>query len=182
MNVAYNQGYYGGLVSSYSTLGETATAATVASVNSYSSVWGVQDTYQQYPYQVHYYLDQLYDNPIPTTSATTFSTPTNHVAFSIASLETVFSNVFQTMDYVNSSGSSVYISATQGTNSVQHRTDASRRRQHRDIGPKQRIGSRADLQCAGLCHRRPGKKPRYAIQRDDNFAIVRIKEHKKGPG
>ncbi len=76
-------------------------------------MWGVQDTYQQYPYQVRYYLDQLYDNPIPTTSATTFSTPTNHVAFNIASLETVFSNVFQTLDYVNSSGSSAYISAAQ---------------------------------------------------------------------
>ena len=113
LNVAYNQGYYGGLVSSYSTLGATATAATVASVNSYNSVWGMQDTYQQYPYQVHYYLDQLYDNPIPTTSATTYSTPTNHVAFNIASLETVFSNVFQTLDYVNSSGSSTYISAAQ---------------------------------------------------------------------
>jgi hypothetical protein len=113
LNVAYNQGYYGGLVGSYSTLGATATAATVASVDSYSSVWGVQDTYQQYPYQVHYYLDQLYDNPIPTTSATTFVTPTNHVAFNIASLGNVFSNVFQTLDYVDSSGSSVYISAAQ---------------------------------------------------------------------
>jgi hypothetical protein len=113
LNVAYNQGYYGGLVGSYSTLGATATAATVASVNSYSSVWGVQDTYQQYPYQVHYYLDQLYDNPIPTTSLSTIVTPANHVAFNIASLENVFSNVFQTLSYENSSGSSVYISAAQ---------------------------------------------------------------------
>ncbi len=113
LNVAYNQGYYGGLVGSYSTLGATATAATVASVNSYSSVWGVQDTYQQYPYQVRYYLDQLYNNPIPTTSATTFATPDNHVAFSVATLEGIFSNVFQTMDYVNSSGVGTYISAAQ---------------------------------------------------------------------
>lgn len=113
LNVAYNQGFYGGLVGSYSSLGATATAATVASVDSYSSVWGVQDTYRQYPYQVHYYLDQIYDNPIPTTSATTFATPTNHVVFTATSLENVFSNVFQTLAYVNSSGSSVYISATQ---------------------------------------------------------------------
>jgi hypothetical protein len=113
LNVAYNQGYYGGLVGSYSSLGATATAATVASVNSYSSVWGVQDTYQQYPYQVRYYLDQLYDNPIPTTSATTFATPLNHVPFSVASLENVFSNVFQTIAYVDSSGASTYISAVQ---------------------------------------------------------------------
>jgi hypothetical protein len=115
LNVAYNQGYYGGLVGSYSTLGATATAATVASVNSYSSVWGVQDTYQQYPYQVRYYLDQLYNNPIPTTSATTFATPDNHVAFSVATLESVFSNVFQTMDYLNSSGVGTYISAAQAS-------------------------------------------------------------------
>ena len=113
LNVAYNQGYYGGLVSSYSTLGATATATTLTSVNAYSSVWGLSNTYQQYPYQVRYYLDQLYDNPIPTTSATTFATPTNHVAFNVASLETVFSNVFQTLAYVNSSGQSVYISAAQ---------------------------------------------------------------------
>ena len=113
LNVAYNQGYYGGLVGSYSSLGATATAATVASVNSYSSIWGVQDTYRQYPYQVHYYLDQVYDNPIPTTSATTFATPTNHVIFSPTSLGNVFSNVFQTLAYVNGSGSSVYISSAQ---------------------------------------------------------------------
>ena len=113
LNVAYNQGYYGGLVGSYSTLGATATAATVASVNSYSSVWGVQDTYRQYPYQVHYYLDQVYDNPIPTTSATTFATPTNHVIFTASSLGSVFANVFHTLAYVNSSGSSAYISIAQ---------------------------------------------------------------------
>ncbi|AMP15340.1 chitin-binding protein [Collimonas pratensis] len=113
LNVAYNQGYYGTLMTSYSKLGATATAATVASVNAYSSVWGATDTYQQYPYQVRYYLDQLYGNPIPTTSATTFTTPANHVAFNIPALGTVFSNVFQTLAYVNGSGSSAYISAAQ---------------------------------------------------------------------
>lgn len=113
LNVAYNQGYYGGLVGSYSSLGATATASTVASVDSYSSVWGVQDTYRQYPYQVRYYLDQIYDKPIPTTSATNLATPTNHVSFNIASLQGVFSNVFQTLAYVNKSGVSVYISAAQ---------------------------------------------------------------------
>jgi hypothetical protein len=113
LNVAYNQGYYGGLVGSYSSLGATATAATVASVNAYSSVWGNNNTYNQYPYQVRYYLDQLYDNPIPTTSLTTIATPTNHVAFTMPALEAVFANVFQTLAYVNGSGQSVYISAAQ---------------------------------------------------------------------
>ncbi|AMO94834.1 carbohydrate binding domain protein [Collimonas fungivorans] len=113
LNVAYNQGFYGTLMSSYSKLAATATASTVASVNAYSSVWGATDTYKQYPYQVRYYLDQLYDNPIPTTSATTFVTPANHVAFSVPALATVFSNVFQTLAYVNGSGQSAYISAAQ---------------------------------------------------------------------
>jgi hypothetical protein len=72
----------------------TVTASTLSKVNSYAGVWGSSDTYQQYPYQVRYFLDQFYDNPIPTTSATTFTTPTNHVVFSASSLGTIFSNVF----------------------------------------------------------------------------------------
>ena len=115
LNVAYNQGYYGGLVTSYSTLGATATASTLTSVNAYSSVWGNSNTYNQYPYQVRYYLDQFYDNPIPTTSATTFATPTNHVIFNMTTLEGVFSNVFQTMAYQNSGGTSSYFTAAQAT-------------------------------------------------------------------
>jgi hypothetical protein len=113
LNVAYNQGFYGGLVGSYSSLGATATSSTVASVNSYSSIWGVNDTYRQYPYQVRYYLDQIYDNPIPTTSATSLVTPANHVAFSMTTLANVFSSVYQTLAYVNGSGQYVFISGAQ---------------------------------------------------------------------
>ena len=113
VNVAYNQGYYGGLVKSYSVLGETATPSTVATVRSYSSIWGHSSTYEQYPYQVMYYLDQLYGNQIPTTSPTTFITPGIHVAFSMSQLSTVFSNVYQTLAYVNSSSQYNYISAAQ---------------------------------------------------------------------
>ncbi|WNV03106.1 hypothetical protein RP726_11560 [Candidatus Methylospira mobilis] len=114
LNVAYNQGYYGTLMTSYSKLGANASAATVANVNLYSSVWGVNDTYQQYPYQVRYYLDQLYDNPIPSpANQNTVTTPANHVAFSIATLESVFSNVFQTLGYVNGSKQYVFISDAQ---------------------------------------------------------------------
>ena len=113
LNVAYNQGYYGGLVASYSTLGATATASTVATVDSYSSVWGNDSTYSQYPYQVHYYLDQMYDNPIPTTSATTTTLPTNHIAFSISALETVFTNVFELLDYSNGTAAAQYFTAAQ---------------------------------------------------------------------
>jgi hypothetical protein len=113
LNVAYNQGYYGGLLASYSTTGVTATAATVTAVNAYSNVWGVSNSYDQYPFQVHYYLDQMYDNPIPTTSATTLVTPTNHIAFSMSTLETVFTNVFELMDYSNGTAAAQYFSASQ---------------------------------------------------------------------
>ncbi len=113
LNVAYNQGYYGGLVASYSTLGATATASTVVSVNSYSSVWGKTSTYSQYPYQVHYYLDQLYDNPIPTTSATALVTPANHVAIPMSTLGGVFSSVFQTLSYSNGTAAAQFFTASQ---------------------------------------------------------------------
>jgi hypothetical protein len=113
LNVAYNQGYYGGLVASYSTLGATATAATVASVDSYSSVWGKTSSYSQYPYQVHYYLDQIYDNPLPTTSATTFITPTNHIAINISHFGSVFSSVLQTLAYSNGTNAAQFFTAGQ---------------------------------------------------------------------
>lgn len=115
LNVAYNQGYYGGLVASYSTTGANANASTLTAINAYSSVWGDSNTYDQYPYQVRYYLDQLYDNPIPTTSATAFTTPANHVIFNMTSLSGVFSNVFQTLAYQNSASTSSYFTAAQAT-------------------------------------------------------------------
>jgi hypothetical protein len=113
LNVAYNQGYYGGLVAQYSTEGVTATAATVATVNSYSSIWGNSSTFDQYPYQVHYYLDQMYDNPIPTTSLTTVVTPTNHIIFSMSSLEGVFTQVFEMLDYSNGTNAAQFFTAAQ---------------------------------------------------------------------
>ena len=113
LNVAYNQGYYGGLVAQYSTQGATATAATVATVNSYSFIWGNTSTYAQYPYQVHYYLDQLYDNPIPTTSPTTVVTPGNHVIFEMTALAGVFSNVFQKLAFSNGTNPAQFFSAAQ---------------------------------------------------------------------
>lgn len=113
LNVAYNQGFYGPLFLSYSKLGATATAATVVNVNSYSMAWN-GDTYQQYPYQVHNYLDQLYNNQTPsTTNLNTMVSHNNHVAFNMVILAGVFSSVMQTLSYINSSGNYVYISETQ---------------------------------------------------------------------
>jgi hypothetical protein len=109
LNAAYNQGYYGPLVASYSRLGATANGATVAAVDSFSSVWGKTDTYAQYPYQVRYYLKQLYDLPDPTTSATTLATPANHVLCSMTELGAVFANVFAKLAYVNQTGRAALI-------------------------------------------------------------------------
>ncbi len=113
LNVAYNQGYYGGLVAEYSTKGATATASTVASVNSYSSIWGNSSTFAQYPYQVHYYLDQMYDNPIPTTGPTTIVAPTNHIVFNITTLGNVFSQGFQTLDFSNGTNPAQFFTSAQ---------------------------------------------------------------------
>ncbi len=109
LNVAYNQGYYGPLVSSYSLEGATATAATVAKVDDYASVWGVDDTYQQYPYQVRYYLDQLYDKPTPMTGIV----PDNHVVFAVSQLRSIFASCFQTLAYVDASSAYGYITAAE---------------------------------------------------------------------
>src|SRR5215472_1398170 len=116
LNEAYNQGFYGGLVAQSSKQGASANAATVAAVNSYSTVFGNTSTFVQYPYQVHYYLDQMYDNPIPTTSATTLVTPTNHILFSMNTLANVFSNVFQTLAHSDGTSPSQFFTATQAQN------------------------------------------------------------------
>lgn len=63
-------------------------------------MWGVSDSYQQYPYQVRYYLNQFYGRPIPTQ---------NHVAFNMVTLGQVFTNVFTTLSYVNGMGQGAFI-------------------------------------------------------------------------
>jgi hypothetical protein len=104
LNVAYNQGFYGPLLSRYSTSGAKGTSATVAQIDDYASVWGKSDTYEQYPYQVRYYLDQLYNRPIPTTSPTTLSTPQNHVHVELTQLGDIFASCFEQLAYVDPSG------------------------------------------------------------------------------
>jgi hypothetical protein len=112
MNVAYNQGYYGSLFLDECKLGANATAATVTAADSYKNAWG-GDTYQQYPYQVHNYLDQMYDNPTPSSSDLSVTVSyNNHIAFKLDSLGSVFSNVFQTLAYIDSSGGYDYIPAS----------------------------------------------------------------------
>jgi hypothetical protein len=115
LNIAYNAGYYAQLFVDKSTASANSTAATVASFNSFTNAWA-GDSYHQYPYQVRGYLDQLYDNPTPDSNdLNTIVTPNNHVAFNMATLEGVFSNVFQTLSYVDASGNYDSITATQAT-------------------------------------------------------------------
>jgi hypothetical protein len=116
LNVSYNQGSYGPLMKFYSDLAATASPSTLAQVNDYKAVWGSKDTYQQYPYQVRYYLDQLYGNPVPTTSPTTLAPSTIHVAIPVPTLATVFSKSIQTLGYVNASGVYNGISDAQARN------------------------------------------------------------------
>ena len=105
-NYAYNQGYFGGLVGSSTTdcINSTPTAF-LAKYNSYNNASG--SSYNEYPYQVRFYLDELYNQStlVPATN--------NHVAFNMTNLGNVFSSVFQTLAYVNASGQYVYISADQ---------------------------------------------------------------------
>jgi hypothetical protein len=119
MNVAYNEGYYGGLFQESGSTGAIATSGTIQAVDNYGSVWsgtnlwGNSSTYVQYPYQVRSYIDQLFDKPSMSPNVENQAvTASNHVAFNIGALETVFGNVFQTLAYVDGSGSYTYISGT----------------------------------------------------------------------
>jgi hypothetical protein len=113
LNVAYNAGYYASLFQTDSQDSAGSTAQTVADFNSFSNAWG-GDSYHQYPYQVRGYLDQLYDTASPTsTNLNTLVTTANHVPFLMSTLSTVFSNVFQTLAYVNSSKQYVSITNAQ---------------------------------------------------------------------
>jgi hypothetical protein len=115
LNIAYNAGYYAQLFENQVSASSNSTSVTVAAFNSFTNAWG-GDSYHQYPYQVRGYLDQLYDIPTPnSTDLSTLITPNNHVAFNMGSLSGVFSNIFQTLAYVDASGNYNYISATQAT-------------------------------------------------------------------
>jgi Cellulose binding domain len=104
LNQAYNQGYYGPLLTASSKFCQNATSATVTALNSYTNAWG-GDSYAQYPYQVRGYLDQLYNIPTPSsTNLSVATTTSNHVAVPMTTLGTVFANVFGKLGYVNASG------------------------------------------------------------------------------
>jgi hypothetical protein len=103
VNYAYNQGYYGGLVAQSTAQCASNPSAWVAQANSYASASG--SSYNAYPYQVRFYLDELYNQSplVPQTA--------NHDVMSVASLGTVFTNVMSTLSFANG-GQSVYISSS----------------------------------------------------------------------
>ena len=104
LNQAYNQGFYGPLLTASSKLCQNATASTIATMGSFTNAWG-GNTYAQYPYQVRGYINQLYNIPTPsTTDLSVITTSSNHIAVNMGSLGTLFSNIFQKLGYVNASG------------------------------------------------------------------------------
>jgi hypothetical protein len=113
LNVAYNAGYYAQLFTSDVAASVNSTAATAAAMGSYTNAWNGGE-YQQYPYQVRSYLDQLYAIPTPQyNNLSSITTPSTHVAFPMSTLGTVFNNVFETLAYVDGSGNYNYISGAQ---------------------------------------------------------------------
>ncbi|MFA6075550.1 MAG: glycosyl hydrolase family 18 protein [Negativicutes bacterium] len=104
VNYAYNQGFYGGLCDQFCDDAVNLTAeAFLTKYNSYSNASG--DTYKQYPYQVRFYLDELYNQSSLGTTV--------HCAWNMTQLRTVTENVFAKMAYTDSSGKYLNYTAAQ---------------------------------------------------------------------
>jgi hypothetical protein len=103
INYAYNQGYYCGLVAQSTARCASNPSAFVAQANSYASASG--SSYNAYPYQVRFYLDELYNQSsiVPQTA--------NHDVMRVTSLGTVFTNVMSTLSFAKG-GQSIYISSS----------------------------------------------------------------------
>jgi hypothetical protein len=125
LNQAYNQGYYGPLLTASAKTCQYATSTTVAAMNSFTNAWG-GDTYAQYPYQVRGYLDQLFNRATPSsTNLSSMTTSTNHVAVNLGGLGTLFTKIFQKLGYVNQSGVYDTISSAQAQAAYQSALAAS---------------------------------------------------------
>ena len=106
INYAYNQGFYGGLLDTITTdCVKMSPSKYLAKYNSFANAGpnsGTNiNTYKQYPYQVRFYLNELYNS----------STLTNNVAiyFSIQQLRNVFVNVFNYVAYIDQQNNYVTI-------------------------------------------------------------------------
>jgi hypothetical protein len=113
MNYAYNQGYFGGLVNSSTTDCITMTPYNfLAKYNSFanagSTTPGQINLAMQYPYQLRFYLDELYDK-----------SPLNvniRLGFKVDKLEEVFAKVFQTISYIDMKNDYVSVTRAQAEN------------------------------------------------------------------
>ncbi|MEI6284997.1 MAG: glycosyl hydrolase family 18 protein [Bacillota bacterium] len=104
VNYAYNQGFYGGLCEQFcKDAVNMSTTDFLTKYNGYSTANG--SSYNQYPYQVRFYLDELYNK---STLGTTI-----HNAWNMATLLTVSENSFAKLAYTDSAGKYQYYSKTQ---------------------------------------------------------------------
>ncbi len=105
LGYAYNAGYImAGLVTN-------AFGQCASDVNSFNSTYNnyansAGSSYNNYPYQARFYLDEIYGNAQGID-------PNNHLAVNMTSLGNIFSNVMQTLAYVNSQESYTYFTAKQ---------------------------------------------------------------------
>ncbi len=96
LSYSYNQGPWGSLLSSMvSDCLNMSNDAFLKKYNNDQNATG--DTYHQYPYQVRYYLDELYDR---STISATPKNPAVHLIFKLSKLKTVFVNVFHKLAYL----------------------------------------------------------------------------------
>jgi hypothetical protein len=96
INYAYNQGFYGGLVDQSTRACAQNPAAFSKKYSSLANAKG--DSYHQYPYQVRFYLDEMYNT-------STFRPRTdNHLYFDTTELGYVFENVIGSLAYIDGSG------------------------------------------------------------------------------
>ncbi len=113
MNYAYNQGYYGGLdkqITDY-----CVTMDEAAFLNKYNGSYNMANgdesmessSYTQYPYQVRFYLDEM------GNTSTLSPTTTNNLSFSMQEMKNIFTYVYQTIWYLNSSNQYLAITPAQ---------------------------------------------------------------------
>ncbi|RTL10233.1 MAG: hypothetical protein EKK54_11790 [Neisseriaceae bacterium] len=108
LGYAYNAGYMGGgLVTNAFGLCASDITSFNTTYNNYANSAG--SSYNNYPYQTRFYLDEIYGNAQGID-------PNNHLAVNMTNLGNIFSNVMQTLAYVNSQESYVYFTADQATN------------------------------------------------------------------
>ena len=106
LNYAYNQGFYGGLVNTF--VNDCVQMSSTEFLNKYNNYnnagpnTGI-NTYQQYPYQVRFYLDEFYSTSILGIN--------NSVYFHMTQLRSVFVNIFNYIAYIDKNNNYLVINS-----------------------------------------------------------------------